>query len=381
MAEARATAVRYRWHGQSTRAGYRRDGEDDEMLGISVVPGRPDTAVLVDLPEPPLSDGEVLVRARQVGICGTDAEIVFDGYGATPDGEASLVLGHESLGEVIEAPADSGLVPGDLVVGIVRRPDPEPCASCAQGQWDMCRNGGFVERGIGGAHGYGTQRWRVGPDFAIRVDPALGDLGVLLEPTSVVAKAWEHVQRIGSRAHFDPEVVVVTGAGPVGLLAAMLARQRGLATWVLDIVSDGPKPQLVRDLGATYSNVKVSELPVRPDVVIECTGLAPVLTEVVAAAAPNAVIALAGVSHDTHVVQADLNAVNRQMVLGNQVVFGTVNAARRHYDHAALALSQADPDWLAAMITRRVPMASWTDALTKQADDIKVVVTLDDTGT
>jgi glucose 1-dehydrogenase len=349
------------------------------MRAMAVVPGSPDTARLVEIPEPPPSEGAVLVRGRRVGICGTDAEIAYDGYGEVPPGAASLVLGHESLGEVIEAPARSGLEPGDLVVGIVRRPDPEPCSCCARGEWDMCRNGRFVERGISGAPGYGAERWRVDPDFAVRLDPALGDRGVLLEPTSVVAKAWEQVERIGARACFAPEVVVVTGAGPVGLLAALLARQRGLDTWVLDLVAAGPKPQLVRELGASYSTARISELPIRPDVVIECTGLAPVVAEALASAAPNAVVALAGVSHDVHEVPTDLNAINRRMVLGNQVVFGTVNAARRHYDQAGDALRAADPGWLDRLMTREVPLAAWAEALDKGPDDIKVTVRLDET--
>src|SRR3974390_1348838 len=135
------------------------------LRAISVVPGAPATAGLIDMPEPPASDGDVLVRGRKVGICGTDSEIIYDGYGVAPAGADQLVLGHESLGEVLEAPAGSPLQPGDLVVGIVRRPDPEPCACCAVGQWDMCRNGRFVERGISGAHGYGSQRWRIDPEF------------------------------------------------------------------------------------------------------------------------------------------------------------------------------------------------------------------------
>jgi threonine dehydrogenase-like Zn-dependent dehydrogenase len=241
----------------------------------------------------------------------------------------------------------------------------------------MCRNGEFVEHGILGAQGYGSEWWRIDPAFAVKIDPALGDLGVLLEPTSVVAKAWEQTERIGARACFEPEVALVTGAGPVGLLAAMLARQRGLATWVLDLVTDGPKPQLVTDLGATYSTDTASELPVEPDIVIECTGLGPVLAEVIASAAPNAIIALAGVSHHPHLVSADLAAINRQMVLANQVVFGTVNAARRHYEQAAQALLKADPVWLDRLITRRVPLSTWPEALVKEPNDIKVTVMLD----
>jgi threonine dehydrogenase-like Zn-dependent dehydrogenase len=312
-----------------------------------------------------------------MGVCGTDAEIIYDGYGLMPEGADRLVLGHESLGEVVEAPPDAALLPGDLVVGIVRRPDPEPCPCCAVGEWDMCRNGRFVERGIKGAHGYGSEWWRVSPDFAVKVDPVLGDLGVLLETTSVVAKAWEQVERIGARACFDPQTALITGAGPVGLLAALLARQRGLDTWVLDIVTEGPKPELVSAIGATYSSSTASQLPIRPDIVIECTGLGPVLAEVIASAAPNAIISLAGVSHHPHLVQADLVAVNRQLVLGNQVIFGTVNAARRHYDQAGIALARADAAWLSRLITRTVPMSDVRHAVTKQPDDIKVTIALD----
>jgi threonine dehydrogenase-like Zn-dependent dehydrogenase len=342
------------------------------------VPGKPHSAEIIDVPDPPLSDGAVLVRGRLVGMCGTDAEIVNDGYGTIPAGADRLVLGHESLGEVIDAPPETGLRPGDLVSGIVRRPDPEPCAACAAGQWDLCRNGRFVERGISGAPGYGSELWRVDGDYAIKIDPALGGLGVLLESTSVVAKAWAQVDRISAGLPYAPEVAVITGAGPVGLLAAMLARQRGLDTWVLDIVTGGPKPQLVAGLGATYSAARASELPVRPDIVIECTGIGPVLADVFASVSPNATIALAGLSHHPHLTTADVSSVNRQLVLGNQVIFGTVNAGRRHYHQAADALSRADPGWLASLITRQVPMDDWADALVKQPDDIKVTVALDD---
>jgi len=117
------------------------------------------------------------------------------------------------------APAGSNLKRGDLVVGIVRRPDPVPCAACAAGEWDMCRNGQYTERGIKQRNGYGSEQYRVEPEFLVKLDPALKTLGVLLEPASIVAKAWEQVGRIGSRAAFwQPRVALITGAGPVGLL-------------------------------------------------------------------------------------------------------------------------------------------------------------------
>jgi len=344
------------------------------MKAISIIPGKPGSAGVTDLPEPPSSDGSILVHARLIGICGTDVEIAMDGYGSPPPGEQRLVIGHESLGEVLEAPKDSGFQPGDLVAGVVRRPDPVPCGACAAGEWDMCRNGLFIERGIKGKHGYGSERFRVDPHFAVRVDPVLGDVGVLVEPTSVLAKAWEHVERIGRRAWFDPKIALVTGAGPIGLLAALLARQRGLETHVVDRATEGPKPQLVRDLGAQYHSVPVTEIMVEPDIVIECTGVGEVAIAATRQALPGAVIALTGIARGDRAAQAHPDEMNKRLVLGNKVVFGTVNAARRHYDQAADALLKANRDWLSRLINRWLPPRDWPAALEKHPDDIKVVI-------
>src|SRR4029079_18302085 len=136
-----------------------------------------------------------LVDGLAIGVCGTDKEIVAGDYGWAPPGQDRLVLGHESLGRGGTAPPDSGFTSGDLVVGVVRRPDPVPCGACAHGEFDMCRNGRYVERGIKQVDGYGSELWAVEPEYAVHVDSALGDLGVLMEPTSIVAKAWEQVER------------------------------------------------------------------------------------------------------------------------------------------------------------------------------------------
>src|SRR5262249_7194049 len=120
----------------------------NDMRAITVSPGVANSARLEDVPPPPVSDGAILVRTLALGVCGTDREIIAGEYGWSPPGQARLVLGHESLGRVEEAPTHSGLVSGDLVVGVVRRPDPVPCPACAAGEWDMCRNGRYVERGI-----------------------------------------------------------------------------------------------------------------------------------------------------------------------------------------------------------------------------------------
>ena len=224
------------------------------VKAMSVIPGRLGSELVAELPDPPPGQGSVLVEGLLAGICGTDAEILRGG-GQPPDGGPRLVIGHESLGRVLEAPADAPVRPGDLVAGVVRRPDPVPCPACAAGQPDFCVNGRYTERGIKGLDGYGATRWRVSPRFAIGVPDQLGDLGVLTEPGSVVAKAWEQIDRLVLRAPTDlgpSRVALVTGAGPIGMLAALLGRQRGYQVHVFDRVTAGPKPALVAALGATY---------------------------------------------------------------------------------------------------------------------------------
>ena len=346
------------------------------MRAITIDPGVGDSAQLEEMPEPDASEGAILVDGVALGICGTDAEIVRGDYGEAPPGAERLILGHESLGRVAEAPEGSGFAPGDLVVGIVRRPDPEPCPSCAVGEWDFCRNGRYTERGIKGLHGFGSERWRIEPEFAVRLDPELGLLGVLMEPTTIVAKAWEQIDRISRRATLGPRRALVTGAGPIGLLAALLGRRRGLEVHVLDRATDGPKPELVRDLGGSYFTGGVRDLDPPPDIVIEATGVSEVVVDAMGHTAPNGIVCLTGISSGGHCITLDAGLLNRDIVLENDVVFGTVNANRRHYEAAATALAEADRGWLERLITRRVPLDSWHDALTRQPHDIKVVVEL-----
>jgi threonine dehydrogenase-like Zn-dependent dehydrogenase len=343
------------------------------MRALTVEPGVANSIELADVSPPPAGDGDVLVRALALGICGTDREIIAGEYGAPPPGTRHLILGHESLGRVEEAPQGSGFARGDLVVGIVRRPDPVPCAACAIGEWDMCRNGLYTERGIKERNGYGAEQFRIERDFAVKLDPALGLLGVLLEPASVVAKAWEHVERIGRRSRsWQPHVALITGAGPVGLLAALLGAQRGLELHILDRNTRGPKPDLARALGATYHDGDLGKLA--PDVVIECTGAGEVVLDAMRRTAPQGIVCLAGVSSGGHKLKFDVGDLNRNMVLENDVVFGSVNANRRHYSAAAAALAKADKDWLARLITRKVPLSRWREAFEPRADDVKVAL-------
>jgi threonine dehydrogenase-like Zn-dependent dehydrogenase len=278
------------------------------------------------------------------------------------------------LGRVLDAPVGCGFVPGDLVVGIVRRPDPVPCANCAVGEWDFCRNGKYTERGIKEHDGYLSERYRITPDFLVKVDPSLGILGVLLEPTSVVAKAWEQVDRIGGRAHWDPKKAVVTGAGPIGLLAALIGVQRGLEVHVIDLAETGVKPDLVKDLGARYHTGAIADVCPDADAIIECTGVSSLVLDAMEQIGPGGVVCLTGVSSGGRTVSVDEGQLNRSMVLANEAVVGSVNANRRHYESAAAVLGRSDKSWLARVVSRRVPLEDWPQALERRPDDVKVVV-------
>jgi threonine dehydrogenase-like Zn-dependent dehydrogenase len=346
------------------------------MRALTVLPGVANSTRLEEFPEPPVADGAVLVRTLALGLCGTDRDITAGEYGSAPPGARRLVLGHESLGVVEAAPAGNDLAPGDLVVGIVRRPDPVPCPACAVGEWDMCRNGRYTERGIKERHGFGSERFRIEPEFAVKVDRHLAALGVLLEPASIVAKAWDHAERIGRRARsFDPRRMLVTGAGPIGLLAALIGRQRGLEVHVLDRQADGPKPDMVRMLGATYHGGSLADLrELQPDIMIECTGAPAIVHALLDPPLPADIICLAGIGGPGRRIEIDSGGLDRAMVLHNHVVFGSVNANRSHYEMAATMLAKADPGWLGRLISRRVPLENWSDAFAHRPDDIKVVI-------
>ena len=138
------------------------------MRALTVETGRPDSLAMTEVPDPVAGPGELLVEGLAVGVCATDREIIAAEYGEAPPGEHRLVIGHESLGRVVSAPDDSDFASGDHVVGVVRRPDPEPCGACARGLFDMCRNGRYTERGIKGVDGFASQRWTVPTEYAVK---------------------------------------------------------------------------------------------------------------------------------------------------------------------------------------------------------------------
>ena len=343
------------------------------MKAITVEPLKSGSARYEDFPEPDESEGSILVEAVAVGVCGTDADIVAGHYGWAPPGKTRLVLGHESLGRVIDPGPRSSLKKGDLVVGIVRRPCPVPCPNCAVGEWDMCSSGQYTERGIKEIHGFMSHRWRIEPEYAIKVDSSLGILGVLLEPMTVITKAIEQVFLAGQRAFWEPRTVLVTGAGPIGLLAALRFSVRNLDVHVLDRSDTGPKPDLVRALGATYHTGSALDLDFDPDIIVECTGVGSVIADSIQKVGSGGIICLTGVGTGG-VAERAVADVAKAVVLKNNVIVGSVNANKRHWYKAGQNLAASDPAWLSRLITRRERPEDFQQALERQPDDVKVII-------
>ena len=348
------------------------------MRALSVEPGTADSLAVTEaaLPEP--AADELLVTGLAIGVCGTDRELNGGQYGWAPPGQERLIIGHESLGRVGAVPDGSDFAVGDLIAGVVRRPDPVPCPACAHGEFDMCRNGEYTERGIKELNGFGSEQWVVKEDFAIRLDPALGQTGVLMEPTSVVAKAWDEVYEVGGRAFFDPQTAVIIGGGTIGLLTALLGRQRGLEVHVVNSSQKPNKEKLVRELGGQFH---VGDLPqvlneVQPDIVLDTTGDSRTLADILEAVTPYQVICLLGMHDPQGATELDLATIGKQIVLDNVAIVGSVNANVEHWRQAAEALAAADPQWLSALITRTVPLTRALDAFDHEPGDIKVVIDL-----
>ncbi|MCK2221790.1 glucose 1-dehydrogenase [Actinomadura sp. ATCC 31491] len=348
------------------------------MRALTFAPGKKGTLEVGELPDPTPGPGELLVDGLALGICGTDRELADAEYGWAPPGRDRMVIGHESLGRVVRAPDGSPFSPGDLVVGVVRRPDPVPCGACERGEFDMCRNGQYTERGIKEIDGYASERWTVEAEYAVRLDPSLAAVGMLVEPASVVAKAWEQIERIGSRSYFAPYKLLVTGAGPIGLLAALLGQQRGMEVHVLDRTPPGLKSGLVEELGGAYhSDSSLGPLhEIQPDIIIECTGAGQLVIDAMTATAASGIVCLCGLASGGRTHRVDAGVINRDIVLENDVIFGTVNANQRHFKAAAEALAKADPGWLERLISRRVPLERAMEAFEPVEGDVKVVIDL-----
>lgn len=362
----------------------KREVAGETSAAVLVQPGKAHSATLGQVAVTAPGEGEIQLRVLEVGVCGTDAEIDQGLYGEAPAGRDRLVLGHEALGEVTSVGAGvTSFRVGDLAVPIVRRPCPERCAPCAAGRWDMCRTGHYSEHGIARADGFMRTFATIAADAAVPVPASLRAVAVLTEPLTIVEKAVMEAYAIQQRLPWQPRRALVTGAGPVGLLGALVLRARDLEVWVLDRVgADSPKARLAQRAGCHYLATDATGLGVQApdggfDIVLEATGFAPLIFACLSALAVNGILVLTGVSGGHREIEVDGAQVNERAVLENQVIMGSVNAARVHYEAAVRDLAAFEGrfgDLTADLITARHPLDAFRAAMDKGPDDVKSVV-------
>lgn len=360
------------------------------MKAIAVKPGVPNSAHLVDMPKPSIdevAEGRgVLVKVLRVGVDGTDKEINAAEYGAAPDGSDFLVIGHEGFGIVEEVgPNVHEVKPGDYVVATVRRPGSSIYDLI--GTNDMTTDDTYYERGINLRHGFLSEFYVDDAEFIVKVPRGLKDVGVLLEPMTVVQKGITQAYEIQRRLKvWRPKRAAVMGAGTIGLLATLVFKLRGM-----QVVTFGrtPKPyrnsDLIEDLGAEYvstgdsSVIEYATANGAFDIIFEATGFSPIVFDAMQALAKNGVLVLSSVTGGDRMVEVPADKINLDFVLGNKVMVGTVNANREYFETGVKDLSQAVleyGDWLSRLLTHPIKglenYRELMDTLTNAKDAIKV---------
>ena len=368
------------------------------MRAVAVFPRDKTVKVIDDHPEPTIEfDTGVLLQMLDVGVCGTDKEICRFDYGTPPEGSSYLAIGHESLGRVVRTGSEVTRVkPGDLVVTMVRRPCPNAaCESCRAGRQDFCFTGDFTERGIKGSHGFMTEQIVDDQRYMHVVPPHLRDIGILVEPLTIAEKALIQVRDMQSRLPWTAagtsdghgQKAVVLGSGPVGLLGAFALMLRGFDTWVyLREAEGGPAAQCVAGIGAHYASSQTTTLEQLArmsgniDLVYEATGASELSFRALEVLGINGVFCFTGVPGRKAPISIDADLLMRNMVLKNQLVFGTVNAGADAFTAAVADLAQFHARWpqqVASLITGRFTMDTAIDLLSGQPGGIKNVVSFE----
>ncbi|MBA2302822.1 MAG: glucose 1-dehydrogenase [Acidobacteria bacterium] len=351
------------------------------MKAIVVRPGVTDSIHMRDMPDPRMGDDQVAVRMLRVGLCGTDAEINHGRYGQPPTGEEFLILGHENLGVVLDVGRNvKTFTPGEIVVSTVRRPCGQ-CPNCDAGENDCCSSGNYEERGIMRRHGFMAEYYVEHPQYLTRLPAAVEPFAVLLEPMSVVEKGIDHAFLLQRRLVWNAKLALVLGAGPVGLLGAAALRARGLRTVVVGREPAGDlRARIATQLGAEYVSVEngsVLDLPReigRPDLVLEATGSARVVFDAMQILGPNGVLCLLSVTGGTGTNEEPIDRINRQLVLGNQAVFGSVNANSRHFAKGVedfVRIEEMAPGAMSRLLTNAIPWQDFKTWFTRRGSGIK----------
>ncbi|MGZ3582217.1 MAG: glucose 1-dehydrogenase [Ktedonobacterales bacterium] len=373
------------------------------MRAVAVFPHSREVK-LIDVEEPQIAHpNEVKLRMLDVGICGTDKEICSFQYGTPPEGSDYLILGHESLGEVVEiGPEVRGISVGDLVVTMVRRACPHPeCYPCRAGRPDFCITGDFTERGIKGLHGFLAEYVVDDAQFMHIVPAALRKAGVLTEPLTIAEKAFDQATYIGRRLQWlrnitpqSPEraeltaalTTAILGAGAVGLLGALALRAMDITCYVYDrLPPPNPKSQLVELIGAHYvspvdSSTSFTDLMGQAHFIYEATGVSQLAFQAIMSLRPNSVLVFTGVPGLGNHKELDTDTLMRNMVLKNQVILGTVNADAAAYEAAIRHIGTFVERWPTVtdiVISGRYPLDAYRDVLLGQTRGIKNVLSFE----
>ncbi len=339
------------------------------MQALVTIPGVAHSTRVAEVAEPSPAQGTVLLRPLEVGVCGTDREIIEGLFGVPPDGSDRLVLGHEVLA-LVERDGH-GFARGDLVAATVRR-SCRRCDACAQGSPDACETGQYLERGITRLDGFACEVIAEAAEELVAVPGSLGRLGVLAEPASICARALRHIEVVGARQHWSARRALVVGAGAIGMLATYFLRLEGLDVWT---AARGPatslKGELVAASGAEYVSVAETTLQALADatggfdLVIEAAGDAQTMLNTIGLLRRNGLACVLGLDGRPQRVSIDGTVIGVDLVLQNRAVFGSVNARRDDWRAAVDLLDRTRARWPAALeafVGCRVPLDEFSDA-------------------
>ena len=351
------------------------------MKAIIAEPPKRDSVKLVEIPEPIPKEREILLETLCVGIDGTDREINEGVYGTPPKGSDYIVLGHEAIARVQEIGDQvKGISEGDLVVPTVRRPCEENCLNCRIGETDMCLTGNYFEHGIYRLHGFASEKAVSDADFLVKIPPKLEDVAVLLEPLSIAEKAVSQSFKIQQRIKWQPKKAFIVGAGPLGLLATMILRLKGIQVYAAATrKKESLKAEIVRSVGGIYVNVRetpIETLQEKFDIVIEATGRVEPALETLNLLGPNSVVCFLGVYREKKACE-EFGKVLTNMVLGNRLMFGSVSSNKTHFEMGITDMLEIRNQYrnvLDRLITKRLYPTDFEQAFNPEKEDIKTVI-------
>ena len=351
------------------------------MKAIIAEPPKRNSVELVEIPKPLPEKGQILLKTLCVGIDGTDREINEGIYGTPPSGSHYLVLGHEAVTRVQEIGGQvESFSEGDLVVPTVRRPCKENCLNCRIGETDMCLTGNYFEHGIYKLHGFASEYAVSDAKFLIKIPTELEDIVVLLEPLSIAEKAVTQSFKIQERMAWEPKKAFVVGAGPLGLLATMILRLRGLKVYAAATrEKESLKAKIVRSVGGTYINVRetpIETLEEKFDIVIEATGRVEAALEALNLLGPNSVMCFLGVYREKKACK-EFGKVLTTMVLGNRLMFGSVSSNKSHFEMGIKDMFEIKRRYrneLNKLITKKLYPADFKPAFKSEREDIKTII-------